>query len=125
MHFTPSLRDDDRRSVLLCEPEIFVSELIGLFPDATRDNCAHFVEAFKRIAQLASRSGFNCFSIHSDAIAFLDITTERRVLPSNLVQFDRFHSSMAFDGQQSIRILNRPVLPRVAGQNQPAVSLMD
>ena len=47
MHFTPSLRDDDRRSVLLREPEIFVGELVGLFANATRDNRAHFVEAFK------------------------------------------------------------------------------
>jgi hypothetical protein len=32
---------------------------------------------------------------------------------------------MAFDGKQGIRSLNRSVLPRVAGENQPSVSLMD
>ena len=47
MHFPPRLRDYNRRSILLCEPEIFIGELVGLFADATRDNCAHFVEAFK------------------------------------------------------------------------------
>ena len=46
-------------------------------------------------------------------------------MPTNLVQFDRLHSGMAFDGEQSIRSLNRSVLPRVAGENQPSVSLMD
>ena len=47
MHFAPRLRDNDRRSILLRESEIFISELIGLFADATRDNRAHLVEAFK------------------------------------------------------------------------------
>jgi hypothetical protein len=75
--------------------------------------------------QLASRSRLNGFSIQPDALAFLMVTTERRVLPTNLVQFDRLHSGMAFDGEQSIRSLNRPVLPRVAGENQPSMSLMD
>src|ERR1019366_4003460 len=32
---------------------------------------------------------------------------------------------MAFDGEQGIRSLNRSVLPGVAGENQPSVSLMD
>ena len=58
-------------------------------------------------------------------LAFLEVTTERRVLPTNLVQFNRLHSGMAFDGEQGIRSLNRSVLPRVAGKNQPSVSLMD
>ena len=47
MHFTPRLRDDNHRSILLREPEIFIGELVGLFADATRNNRAHFVEAFK------------------------------------------------------------------------------
>jgi hypothetical protein len=45
------------------------------------------------------------------------ITTERRVLPPNLVQFNRFHAGMTFDGKQRIRSLNRAVLPGVAGEN--------
>jgi len=47
MHFAPRLRDNDRRSILFSELEIFIGELIGLFADAARDNRAHFVEAFK------------------------------------------------------------------------------
>src|SRR5208283_4461679 len=79
----------------------------------------------KRIIQLAGRSRLNGLAIHPDVLAFLDITTERRVLPANLLQFDRLHSGMAFDGEQGIRSLNRSVLPRVAGKNQPSMSLMD
>ena len=41
------------------------------------------------------------------------------------MQFDRFHTGMAFDGKQGIRSLNRAVLPGVAGENQSSVSLMD
>ena len=74
---------------------------------------------------MPAAADFNGLSIQPDALAFLDITTERRVLPTNLVQFDRLHSGMAFDGEQGIRSLNRSVLPRVAGENQPSVSLMD
>jgi len=58
-------------------------------------------------------------------LSFVIITTERRVLPTNFVQFDRLHSGMAFDGEQSVRSLNRSVLPSVAGKNQPSVSLID
>ena len=46
MRFTPDLRNHDRRSLLLREPEIFVGELVGLFAYATGNNRTHFVEPF-------------------------------------------------------------------------------
>jgi len=57
---------------------------------------------------------FNRLSIQPDTFAFLIVTTERRVLPTNLVQLHRLHSGMTFDGKQSIRSLNRPILARVS-----------
>jgi hypothetical protein len=57
-----------------------------------------------------------------DALAFLDITTQHRVLPTNLVQFNRLHSGMAFDGEQGIRSLNCSVLPGIVGHETASIS---
>ena len=124
MHFTPGLRDDHRRSILLREPEIFIRELVGLFAQATRDNRTHLVEAFKRFAQLARRRRFHRLPIPLDAACAPRRHDQGRVLPTNLVQFDRLHSGMALDGEQRIRSLNRSVLSRVAGKNHAGIPLL-
>ena len=55
--------------------------------------------------------------------ALIQGLTACRVLPPDLVQLDGLHSGMAFDGKQSIRSLNRPMLAGVARQNQPRIPL--
>ena len=58
-----------------------------------------------------------------DMLAFVHGLTACRVLPADVVQFDRPDAGMSFDGQQRIRSLDRPMLARVARQNQPRIPL--
>jgi hypothetical protein len=57
------------------------------------------------------------FAIPFDELALIVITTKRRVLPSNLAQFNRFHARLALNGKKCIGSLNRSMLASVAGEH--------
>ncbi len=99
MHFAPGLGNNNRRCVLLREPEIFVGELIGLIAQAARHHCAHLIELLKRFSEPAVCSRVHCVSILLDAFAFLVIASKRRVLSANLVQLHRFDAGMSLNGE--------------------------
>ncbi len=58
-----------------------------------------------------------------DLPAFIVVTSERGILPANPVQFDRPNPGVTFDCQERVGRLDRPMLPSVAGQDQPRVML--
>ena len=56
-------------------------------------------------------------------LPFIHGLTACRVLPADVVQFNGPDTGMPLDGQQRIRCLDRPMLARVARQNQPRIPL--
>ena len=78
---------------------------------------------FKRITEFACRSRFNRFAILFYASALILATTERWVLPANLVQFNWPDARVSLNGQQCIRSLDRSMLAGVTGKNDSRISL--
>ncbi|HTG44674.1 MAG TPA: hypothetical protein VK633_09095 [Verrucomicrobiae bacterium] len=59
----------------------------------------------------------------SDARAFIIVTTEGRVLPSNLVQLNRLNTRVTLNRQECIGCLYGAMLPRVSRKHQARIPL--
>jgi hypothetical protein len=122
MHFRPGLRDHDQRLTVFRQPQVFIRQPFLLVIQPARLHRTQLVQTVKRFGEPTRGGFFHSATILADELFLGSVPAMLRVLAANGFQFSRTQVGVTLQRQQRIRRLDRPVLPGVAGENDPAFS---
>jgi len=122
MHFAPRLRDDHQRMSGFSIIHVFFGQTFRLITQRTGNDRAQSFETSEGFCQFTGSGIRDSAAVAANTAFFLISFAELGILAANLPQLGRLQMCVAFKHEHGVRGFHRPMLARVAGENQPAIA---